>query len=65
MSKHARVGDGQVVEVFTVPEGFKIEDCFHPAVSEQFVSCGDQVEPGWIEEDGKFQEPKLPGEDLQ
>lgn len=59
--KYARFHDNTIVEVFTPPEGFTIEQCFHPSVL--FVEIPTYAEVGWIrQEDGAFADPNPPAE---
>ena len=39
MKNYARIVNGVAVEVFSPPEGFTIEECFHPDVVVQFTEC--------------------------
>ena len=54
--KYARLSsDNVVIEVFTPPPPFTIEDCFTPEIVAQFEPCPDEVEQNWIKnEDGTF-----------
>jgi hypothetical protein len=60
--KYARVSaDNIVIEVFTPPSGFTIEDCFTPEIAAQFEPCPEEVEANWIKEpDGTFVPPPPP-----
>jgi hypothetical protein len=50
--------ENTVIEVFTPPEGFTIEDCFTPQVVAMFESCPDNVEQNWIKQaDGTYVAP--------
>ena len=55
--KYARIVNNKVNEVFTPPQGIDISECFHPDVVKQFVAVSDEVESGWIFNDGKFAPP--------
>lgn len=58
---YARVHESIVIEVFVVPQGFTINDCFTPEIVAQFEPCPDEVKPGWIkQEDGTFVAPPPP-----
>jgi hypothetical protein len=60
--KYARLStENTVIEVFTPPEGFGIEDCFTPQVVAMVEPCPDEVEQNWIkQEDGTFVAPPPP-----
>lgn len=57
--KYARLSsDNVVIEVFTPPPPFTIEECFTPEIAAQFEPCPDEVEQNWIKEpDGTFVPP--------
>lgn len=57
--KYARISEARrVLEVFTPPTGFIINDCFTPQIVAQFEPCLDEVEQNWIkQEDGTFVAP--------
>ena len=43
--KYARIsGDGLVLEVFTTPAGFELNECFTAEIASQFEPCPDDVE---------------------
>jgi hypothetical protein len=46
--KYARFNGTTAIEVFTVPTGFKINDCFHADVVAQFEPVADDVTVGWV-----------------
>lgn len=59
--KHARVISNTVQELFIPPDGFTINDCFHPSVVALFEVVPDNVQQGWIKhEDGSFTAPVPP-----
>jgi len=59
--KYARIADDFVIEVFVEPEGFTIDQCFHPDIAAQFVVVADNIEAGWIKQsDGSFVAPPPP-----
>lgn len=61
--KYARIQEARVIEVFVVPQGFTINDCFTPEIVAQFEPCPDEVEQNWIkQEDGTFVTPPPPPE---
>lgn len=56
--KFARVINDVVVEVFSEPEGFAIDECFTPEIVAQFEPCGAEVQAGWVRnEEGELVEP--------
>jgi hypothetical protein len=44
---YARILGNTVVEVVTPIEGFSIEQCFHPDLIKNMVSCPTDVRAGW------------------
>lgn len=60
--KYARIStENTVIEVFTPPTGFTIEECFTPEIVAQFELVPDEVEQNWIkQEDGTFVAPPEP-----
>ena len=44
---YARILGNKVVEVVTPIEGFSIEQCFHPDLVKNMVSCPAGVQAGW------------------
>ena len=38
---YAEINQNVVVNLFTPPEGFGIEDCFHPSLLFNFIDIGD------------------------
>lgn len=62
MSVYARVPGGMVVELFTPPAGFTLEQCFHPDIASQFVEVPSGVTPaeGWSYSGGVFSAPAPP-----
>lgn len=55
--KYARVINNTVVEVFEPADGFRIDECFAPAVAAQFIPCPQDVEQNWITEGELFRLP--------
>lgn len=52
-----RLVNRTVAEILNAVPGFKIEECFHPAIIEASVMPPIPVEPGWvIEEDGTIKD---------
>lgn len=61
--KYARVINNFVVEVFTPPVRFALEECFTPEIAAQFEPCPDAVGQNWLKlPDGTFAEPPAPVE---
>ena len=61
--KYARIVNSIVYEVFILPAGFELTDCFTPEVAAQFSSCDDEVEGGWlVHADGNITPPPRPPE---
>lgn len=60
--KYARLSsDNLVLEVFTPPPPFTIEDCFTPEIVAQFEPCPEEVEQQWIKNaDGTYSPPPPP-----
>lgn len=58
--RHARLdGINKVTEIFVVPSGTTINDCFVPIIAEQFIPVSDEVDLGWeLLEDGTFKAPE-------
>jgi hypothetical protein len=54
--KYARVNENNIViEIFNVPPGASINDCFVPVIADQFIAASDEVENGWVlGDDGIF-----------
>lgn len=60
--KYARAQNQRVLEVFSPPEGFKLEECFSPSIAALFERCPDDAEANWRKlEDGTFEGPPQPG----
>jgi hypothetical protein len=58
--KYARIVSNSVQEVFTPPDGFTIEECFHPDVVKLFEPVPDEVDVGWLKNpDGTFSAPPV------
>jgi hypothetical protein len=55
--KYARFDGTTVIEVYTVPTGFTINDCFHADLVAKMVACTDDVQVGWTYADGVFTDP--------
>ena len=58
MPVYARVVDGSVVEVFSPPEGFTLDQVFHPDIAALFVAAPDDVEVGWCYDGKTFSAPE-------
>ena len=60
MSKFARIYDGTVAEIITLPDDLDVNDCFTPAFVAMLVDVTDIVPTpaeGWAYADGVFSEP--------
>ena len=44
--KYGRFHEGVLIEIFTPPEGFSIEECFHASVAFELVP--DDAMQGWV-----------------
>jgi hypothetical protein len=56
--KYARLVNNTAVEIITLPEGFNIQDCFHPDIVKTLVAVNDDVQVNWIlQDDGTFAAP--------
>lgn len=56
--KYARIQNGTVVELLVAPEGFSIQQCFHPDVLAGGEFVPNDVQHGWVkQEDGSFAAP--------
>ncbi len=56
----ARVVDGIVVEIATIPDGANITDCFQADIAAAFVSCSSTVQQGYAYNGKKFSAPTVP-----
>lgn len=61
MTKYARIENSVAQEVIIPPEGFNIQDCFHPDIVGKYVEVPDDVKVGSTLELGKWKAP-LPQE---
>lgn len=59
MPLYAMIVDNRAVEIFTPPEGFSIDECFHPVVRAMFfeVPAGTVVNSTWDEATKKWIPP--------
>ena len=58
--KYARLVNNTAVEIITLPDGFNIQDCYHPDLIKDIVSVEDNVQVNWVrQEDGTFLEPAI------
>jgi hypothetical protein len=61
--RFARIEDGTVAEIVTVPPGYTIDEMFAPAFVSRLVPTDARVQPGWkVGEDGKIAAPPAPAE---
>ena len=44
---YARIQENMVVEIVKPVDGFSIQQCFHPDLLKNMVSCPDEVQSGW------------------
>lgn len=44
---YARIQDNMVVEIVKPVDGFSIQQCFHPDLLKNVISCPDEVQSGW------------------
>ena len=58
--KAARLDEGVVIEILAAPEGALLSDCFHPDVLTACIPCGDDVQIGWVYENGVLHDPANP-----
>ena len=45
---YARIHNGVVLEICIPIEGFTIEQCFHPDLTDQMIPCSPEVKQGWL-----------------
>lgn len=56
--KYARLNEENVVlEIYIPPEGFTINECFHPLIAEQFIQVPDNVDIHWTKDGESWVEP--------
>ena len=63
MTKYARVVDGKVMEIFTLPDepaGLTITDCFHPEIPGKWIECTavEGVSDHWTYDGSNFAPPQ-------
>ncbi len=56
----ARVVDGIVAEIATIPDGLSITDCFHADIAATFVPCDTSIQQGYTYSGKKFTAPVAP-----
>jgi len=56
----ARIADGVVVEIVSIPDGVELTDCFYADVAQTFVPCKSTVEQGFIYDGKTFSAPVAP-----
>ncbi|RAX42389.1 DUF4376 domain-containing protein [Rhizobium tropici] len=56
----ARVADGLVIEVVTLPDGVDIAESYHVDLAETFFSCDATVQQGYAYDGKKFTSPVAP-----
>lgn len=59
---YARIQDNTVAEIVKPVDGFSIQQCFHPDLLKNIVSCSEEVKVGWSydAETGAFTAPPEP-----
>jgi hypothetical protein len=58
--KYARLVNNTAVEIITLPDGFNIQDCYHPDLIKDIVSVEDDVQVNWVrQEDSTFVAPAI------
>ena len=59
---YARIQGNAVVEILKPVDGFSIQQCFHPELLKNAISCPDEVQVGWSydAEAGAFTAPPEP-----
>jgi hypothetical protein len=60
MTKYARVIEGSVFELFDLPVGVEIADCFHPGIPGKWVDCTStpDISHGWQYDGSAFHPPE-------
>lgn len=56
---YARVENGVVLEIITVPEGQNVEDLYYYTIVETLHECDSTVRVGWLYADGAFSPPHV------
>ncbi len=57
---HARVKDGVAIELFDVPQGLALKDCFHPSLLAEFVTVPNNTKVGSTLVNGSWVAPVIP-----
>lgn len=57
MAYFARVDQGIVAEVFSLPDDEDLTAIFHPDVLASIIPCGTEVQPSWLYEGIEFSAP--------
>lgn len=59
---YARIQGDTVTEMVKPVDGFSIQQCFHPDLLKNVISCPDEVQAGWSydAETGVFAAPPAP-----
>lgn len=61
---YARINEGVVAEIRTLPDTVKITDAIHPDLVKQWIAAPDKVEQGWTYDSKLFAAPVVPETDL-
>lgn len=62
---YARVVDGIVQEIISVPSGFEIDKVYHPYIVAQCFPCGEAVQQGWRQQGEGFAPALADQQDLE
>lgn len=65
---YARIQNNIVAEIVKLVDGFSLQQCFHPDLVKNIVSCSEDVRAGWaykpetgqFSEDGNFPDLSTP-----
>jgi len=57
-NRYAYIIDGFVREIVVPPEGLDLSDCRHIESPEQYVSCGPEIDQGWMYDGEEFSPPE-------
>lgn len=56
--RYARIEDGAVAEVVSVPPGLDVKDMFAPGLVASMIAVDNSVAPGWLMWKGKLVSPE-------
>ena len=57
--KFARIEENRVTETFETANHETLKVAFHPDIAALFTACPDDVQPGWLFENGVYLEPDV------